>query len=71
MTPDNPKEFMIDSLKNLLSLIENDKIRLSSIDNEVIFHPEPYQWVSRGRRVTLELHYTKNTDSLGDKENTD
>lgn len=58
MMPDDPKEYITSSLKNLLELVEQDKISLSSIqDDPIIFPNVGRKRFVRGRRITLELHY--------------
>lgn len=60
MKPDNPKEYMISSLKNLISLIEQDRMILRNINDETIGYPDlpfPLSNIPRGRRITLELYY--------------
>lgn len=60
MKPDNPKEYMIASLKSLISLIEQDKMVLRNINDETIGYPDlppPLKDIPRGRRITLELYY--------------
>lgn len=60
MKPDDPKEYMISSLKSLISLIEQDKMILRNISEEVIgypYFPSPLSVIPRGRKITLELYY--------------
>jgi len=58
MKPDNPKEYMIASLKNLIQCVEEGKIALENIQEEPIGYPiRGYEHIIRGRKITLELYY--------------
>lgn len=56
MKPDSPKEYMLQSLYNLIKLIEEDKIVLQNIKEKIIYMPFPNEFIPQGRRITLELY---------------